>query len=458
MSNAPIIAVSSPPGRSHRGLIRITGPDLAPLIDAVLNPSPTPRTLTTCTLKAQGLPSSLKAPGLPSRGLPVLALYHRGPHSFTTHDVLEIQCPGNPALLDRLLHRLLDAMRQTLGVGRIAEPGEFTQRAFLAGRIDLTRAEGIAATISATADAQLAAARLLRTGRLGQWAVELVDRFAQALALVEAGIDFVDQDDVTPIAPRALDGRLDDARRTIESLLKRSRSWSAIEALPWVVLVGPPNAGKSTLFNALLGRTRAVVSDVAGTTRDVLTEPLRIGDGEVMLVDIAGLDRPEQMLDHAMQAAARDAIDRAELIVLLDPEMPPPREDVAVVRVRPKADLPGPRRGPAVEAVEVSGVTGQGLDELRARIAAALRDRAVSLAGEMLALQPRHEAQLRAALGAVHSARQMLAGQIDSPQLQEMELIAGVMREALDHLAALGGQMTPDDVIGKIFATFCIGK
>ena len=449
MRSDPIIAVSSPPGRSHRGLVRVSADDLAPLMDSLFGAPPPPRRLSRVSLP------------IPDQPLAALAIYHPAPRSYTGQDTLELQIPGNPALLERVLHEVLHAVQRALGRGRLAEPGEFTQRAFTAGRIDLTKAEGIAATISATADAQLEAARLLRTGRLGRWSVELVDELGMALALVEAGIDFTDQEDVSPISPRDLDARLARLEASLNDLLRRSRSWSAIESLPWVVLIGPPNAGKSTLFNALLGRTRAVVSDIAGTTRDVLAEPLRIGDGEVMLVDVAGLDRAEGLIDRAMQKAAADAIQRAELALVLDPHMPPPRADLPLIRLRPKSDLMEARDAGLPDndnILAISARSGHGLRELRSRIADAISDRAVALSGEMLALQPRHQAEIDASLQALAQARALLHPQLPARVLSRMELIAATMRDALDHLGALGGQLSPDDVLGRIFSTFCIGK
>ncbi len=482
----PIVAVSSPPGRSHRGLVRVTGRDIATAFPRILDRQLEPRRLTACRLFLPPLPrgegrgegvSGLNVRHSPM--LPCLTLFHPAAKSFTAQDTLELQIPGNPALLDRITHTLLSALRDASLSARLAEPGEFTQRAFLAGRIDLTRAEGIAATIGAVSDAQLHAARLLRTGRLGQWSTDLVDRLAHLLALVEAGIDFVDQDDVVPIAPAPLDTGLAALEKDLADMLAKSRAWSALESLPWVVLAGPPNVGKSTLFNALLGHERAVVSDIAGTTRDVLTEPLRITSAtgepaEVMLVDIAGLDTPTSALDTSMQQSARAALDRAELILLLhacdDTEpITPPHTAAPTLSVRTKCDeLRKKVSGTIIEnkvpdtfvrgAIRVSAVTGEGIAELRERIAAQLGDRAVTVAGEMLALQPRHRDELLLTAAAVSAVRALLAGQRDRRALEGMELIADRLREALDHLGALGGQMTPDDVIGKIFATFCIGK
>ena len=288
-----IIAVSSPPGRSARGLIRISGPGTSAVLDHLLiDPSCQPRELT---------PVRLRKPDLPA-----LLLRFESPASYTGDDSAELQLPGNAALLDRVLHRAIDTPDAN---ARLAEPGEFTFRAYTAGKLDLTQAEGIGATICAVSDSQLAAATLLRQGKLGQTAETLVDQLGNLLALVEAGIDFTDQDDVTPIAPRKLAEQVDALHQQLEALLSRSRSWGAIEALPRVVLVGQPSAGKSTLFNALLGKQRATIDPTPGTTRDALTEPMQLTDPsgrvvEVMLVDLAGLD--EELNEHAL-APDRDA-------------------------------------------------------------------------------------------------------------------------------------------------------
>ncbi len=176
----------------------------------------------------------LKHPPLPA----LLAIY-QAPASYTGEYVAELQVPGHPALLERLLQQAVHAG------ARLAEPGEFTFRGFTAGKFDLTQAEGIAATISAVSDSQLEAAALLRNGRLGTWAHDLVDALGSALALVEAGIDFVDQEDVVPITPGDLNDRLRTIADRLDELVRHSRSWGALEALPRVVLVGPPSAGKS---------------------------------------------------------------------------------------------------------------------------------------------------------------------------------------------------------------------
>ena len=447
---ATIAAVSSPPGRSARGLLRLSGPAAFAALDAVL------------TKPFTAPPHHLVAVQLADPPLPALAVRTQGPRSYTGEDSAELQLPGHPALLERVLAQLTAQP----GV-RLAEPGEFTFRAYLNGKLDLTAAEGVAATITAVSDGQLAAANHLARGELARFARTQVDTLGRLLALTEAGIDFVDQEDVVPIAPSDLAAGIAQASDHLAALRARSRSWGAVEALPRVVLAGPPSAGKSTLFNALLGRDRAVVDAAAGTTRDVLEEPLRLAgpeaadDTEVMLVDLAGLghrDHAIDALDAAAQDAARAQLTRADLLIALDDTVH--RTDAARLRVHAKCDAqPGSRDGPQPGpdgALCVSAHTGQGLDTLRAAIAQRLADRAVSVAADTLALQPRHTA----ALGEAQEALTAAAAHVDpaAHSLGEIELVAGALRHALDALAGLGGELTPDDVIGRVFATFCVGK
>jgi tRNA modification GTPase len=449
---ATIVAISSPPGSAARGLLRLSGPLAHDILGAWTCVPIAPRVLTP--IRVSSGPFSI----------PALALTFVSPRSFTGEPMAELQLPGNPALLERFVH---DAVVRG---ARLAEPGEFTFRAYLARKIDLTQAEGIAATISATSDAQLAAASLLREGALGRAANALVDSIATQLALVESGIDFVDQDDVVPIRPGPLHQNLSVIVASIEQTLSSSRSWGQLQTLPAVVLVGAPSTGKSTLFNALLGRTRAVISPTPGTTRDVLSEPLSLVNPhgravEVMLTDIAGLDLAESRIDRMAQDAANRAIHSADLLLLITDGVTPVSPDRLAsaspqtprLHIRTKSDLKG--TGPFISPVlPVSSLTGEGLPALRAAILAALADRAVSIQSDMLALQPRHEHALRTALAQCRLALDALAHQRDRPSIEHPELVAAALREALDQLACLGGEMTPDDIIGRVFATFCVGK
>lgn len=480
-----IVAISSPHGRSLRGLIRLAGPLTASILQALTqNNPPTAREIVKrhlflpCEAAQKNIAGNSKHIAKQTAGqsvspllkLPVLVLYFASPASYTGQAMAEIQCPGHPALLQRIIHQAI-----ALGA-RMAEAGEFTFRAYLAGKLDLTQAEGVAATITAQSDAQLHAATLLRKGKLGSLSQQLVEDLAESLAAVEAGIDFTDQEDVKPIAGDILIQRLNKLLKQVQDTLTASRHWGDLEALPSVVLVGPPSVGKSTLFNALLGRQRSVISAQPGTTRDILAEPLSLeyqGRAmQVMLMDIAGLDTPASALDHQVQAAARQAITKADVILALgDHQSRPPtlaslgsELRATSLCVRTKADLPQQREAQQERALDVLpelpvvALTGQGLEALKDAIAKHVGSTGVSFTGQMLALQPRHERSFVIAADEIISAISLLETQTDKTGVDYPELVASSLRMALDELAALGGQMTPDDVIGMVFAKFCVGK
>jgi len=453
--SSTILAIASPPGTSLRGIIRISGSDTFDLLNLISD--------REITAKRAVLPCRLQLRAL---NIPSIILTFPNPNSYTGEHSAEIQIPGNPALLNRVIDELLSvAILNNINVRR-AEPGEYTARAFFHDKLTLTQAEGVAAIIAAQSDAQLQAASMLLSGSLGSLAHELADQLASALALVEAGLDFTDQEDVVAITADNLKQQLTAITQQIHTQLSRAVGTEHLQEIPWVVLTGKPNAGKSTLFNALLGRERAVISASPGTTRDVLAEPLTIqtqpkGKAEVMLVDVAGDDEDTNALNLQMQAIAEKASNRAELILLC---VPSDQENCdehnhKTIVVRTKADICQIPISP--DEIHVSAKDNIGLDTVRNVIADRLAKQAISLASDALALQPRHEAALRSsrdhlkeALNLVESA--FLHSAKDG--LHDPELIAASMRLALNDLSQLAGDISPDDVLGRIFATFCIGK
>lgn len=442
-----IAAISSAPGNAPRAMIRVSGVHTGAIardfLDIPLDARGAIHTRFTLSAHAS---------------IPVLVLRFPRPNSYTGEDTIEILMPGGTHITQRVLARLLDDERITL-----AEPGEFSARAYMNGRLSLSEAEGIALRISALRDGALKAADALLDGRYGERCRAWVDDIAAMLALVEAGVDFSDQEDVIPIAPGDLHARLG---AIIEDLVRESGASSGgrvVDDRPSVVLVGRPNAGKSSLFNALLGQNRAVVSERAGTTRDALRERLDLsrdvpGAGVVELIDLAGLDEHSiNDLDASAQELARSILLNADAMLWCDPtghfeqvgfQMP---SDAQVIRVRTKADLPKgdlPNSGLDVCAFDPST-----LGVLRRAIADATSVASGSGVGVFV---PRHRRALRAAIDAIRNARTQVdphASAIANP-----EIIALGLREALDALGELVGEVSPDDVIGRVFATFCVGK
>lgn len=452
--SSTILAIATPPGTSLRGIIRISGNDTFVLINLISDHEITAkRAAHLCRLRLGAI------------DLPAIILTFPAPNSYTGENSAEIQIPGNPALLTRVIDELLTKANNNKIDARLAEPGEYTARAFFHEKLSLTQAEGVAAVIAAQSDAQLRAAKMLLSGSLGSLSHELADQLAAALALVEAGLDFTDQEDVVAISAYELMQKLAVISQQINTHLSRAVGTEHLQEIPWVVLTGKPNAGKSTLFNTLLGRERAVVSITPGTTRDVLTEPLTIqttkGKAEVMLVDIAGADQDNNALNQQMQAVAEIAIDRSELILLCVPgnqENCDEPDDKTIV-IRTKADLFQITLSP--EEINVSAKNNIGLEAVRNVIADRLTDQAISLSSDAIILQPRHEAALRSSRDHLKEASNLIETGLlgeDAGGLSNPELIAASMRLALNDLSQLAGEVSPDDVLGRIFATFCIGK
>jgi tRNA modification GTPase len=444
-----IVAHASAPGASARAVVRVSGPESRPIARwAGLHD------WRRCVLAA-------RIPVGGPDGLAALAMCFPAPNSYTGEDAVEFLIPGASALVERIVALLLEMP----GV-RLASPGEFTARAHLHGQLTVEQAEGVALLISARSEAEREAAARLLDGRVGAGYESLAGALADALALVEAGIDFTDQEDVVAIAPNDLTARLQQVRKEVVATLSSAGEQSRRSADAVVCLTGAPSAGKSTLFNALLGRARAVVAPEAGTTRDALREILSLDDQSpglsVSLVDLAGLDAALSMpgtVDAESQRAARRVLASADVVIHCDPTGrfgPLPGEGGPItLRVRTKADLPG--GGSTPDALAVCALDGWRVGALRRAIAdAALAT--VSRSGADLAVLPRHVAALTKAQAALDDAIRRVR-QVDAHgRLHDEEILAGLMREALDALGEISGRIEPDDVIGRVFAHFCVGK
>jgi tRNA modification GTPase len=454
-----IVAISSPPGAGLRGIVRITGPDAWNHCASLLADQ---QDLKKSMPSAPSVFRSM----LSDPPIPAIVLLFAGPKSFTGQDVAEMHVPGSPALLELIVRNIIAAG------ARQAEPGEFSARAFFNGKVDLTQAEGIAATINATNQQQLRAAAALREGALYKWTHGVADSLGNLLALVEAGIDFTDEPGVSFIGADDLGSRLDQLWSAVEELQQTSVRLERLGSAPVVVLIGEPNVGKSSLINALTGQERAIVSPVAGTTRDMLSAVMRTERGEFRLVDVAGEEPPVDELRQKMAAARNAALLEADLVlhVIGEQEDPPlfladhPREFPApVIVVQNKADLIDPAvindgwvlPGSDKPWIRVSAKTGLHLEQLRGAIEK-LASHREPVASHGFTLNERHRMVLNEVERILHRAILMCrqTGMLE----RSPELIASELRLALDHLGEITGTISPDEVLGRIFSTFCVGK
>jgi tRNA modification GTPase len=371
---------------------------------------------------------------------PVLALRFPNGHSYTGEESAELHLPGNVLMAQMTLEALYKAG------ARPAEPGEFTARAFFNGRLDLAEAEGVAATIAANNQRELDAARRLQAGELTRRLRPMADQLTQMLALVEAGIDF-SEEDVQFLTRDDLVRRTGEVVGALRKILAESRRLEVIAHEPTVVLCGRPNAGKSTLLNTICGRHRAVVSPVAGTTRDLLRAEAELEHGIVHLIDTAGLEAEVAGSGEAgsiarqMRQAAQRAVEEADVLVLVHAA----EDRLPALELHRTPDLVVRSKVDLADGEGVSCVTGQGIEPLRQRLDELAFARG---GGERLVLNDRHRRQIEVAIGEL--------GEIENAAPDE--LAAEHLRGALNALGEITGMVCPDDVLGRVFATFCIGK
>jgi len=444
-----IAAVATPAGRGGIGVIRVSGPDLGRIVAGVVDRPLAPRVATFATfLGAQG--DAL------DQGL---ALLFPAPASYTGETVLELQGHGGPAVLALLLNRCLD-----LGA-RLAEPGEFTKRAFLNGKLDLAQAEGVADLIeAATTTAARAAARSL-TGAFSREIHTAVDALIELRMFSEATLDFPEED-VEFIRAADAAGKLAALRERLAAIVGRARQGSLLREGLGVVLIGQPNVGKSSLLNQLVGEDVAIVTPVPGTTRDAIRSSIEIRGIPLHVIDTAGLRPTGDAVEKLGIERTLSSIARADLaLIVTDAREPDHPADAAIaarlpaalprIVVRNKIDLAGlearsGRNGRASE-VWLSALSGAGVELLREAILAAVGVHE-TMEGSFLArerhLRALHAADLHLAAAAAHL-------EAAAPPL---ELFAEELREAQEALSAITGEFTADDLLGAIFSRFCIGK
>lgn len=451
-----IVALSTPPGRGGIGIIRLSGPAALAITQALLgdkNFSPKPNH------------SSLKKIIDPSSGEvldTVLITYFRGPHSFTGEDVVEFSCHGSPVLLRRVIACALDQD------ARVAEAGEFTLRALTNGRLNLSQAEAIRDLIDAQTEAGARQAARQMQGELSAFLQPMKDRLLSIIVLLESALEFV-EDDLPTVAIERVQVELTALEREVAQLAATFRSGRLVRDGIKVALAGRPNVGKSSLFNRLLASDRAIVTDIPGTTRDSLSEFVNIAGVPVHLTDTAGLRTSGDVVEQLGVERTRQAMADAEVVVVvLDGSVPITAEDQAVlddaaagatgfiVAVN-KADLFGeadiPTVGPwdAIAVSYVSALTGEGLEELRRAMIDAVGFRENDASG-LLITTARHFDLLQRTATSLQSSRELL----DQRASEELVLVG--LHNALRFLGEITGETTPDEILGQIFATFCIGK
>lgn len=455
-----IVAVATPPGRGGIGVVRLSGPDAVRIGRTLIDRAEPlePRHATFARAIDAG-PTGEAEPGRSPRALDqVVVTWFAAPHSYTGQDVVEISGHGSPVLLRRLVE-----LAMARGA-RLAEPGEFTLRAYLGGRIDLAQAEAVADLVDAVTPLQARAAMDQLEGTLTQAIARIDAVLFDLTARLEASLDFPDEG--YHFITRA-DAVEETARvqASLESLADEGRAGRVVREGRLVVIVGRPNAGKSSLFNALVGASRAIVTDVPGTTRDLVTERVDIGGVPITLVDTAGLREGGDAIEAEGVARARQAQHVAALsLVAVDRSAPHPGPDESVPRhgagapalvVLTKADLPPAWETAelpgAADAVAVSALTGCGLDDLRRRIVRALTRRE-ELRDSPAISNVRHLALVEQATAAIRRAGALLA----SGATEEIVLVElAAARRALEEIT---GARSPEDLLRHIFGKFCVGK
>ena len=442
-----IAAIATPSGNGGVGIIRISGSRLLSLAAHIIKKELPPRNAIYSTF-------------VDSDGHVIdsgIALYFPAPHSYTGEDVLELQAHGGAVVLDMLLKRVL-----ALGA-RLARAGEFTERAFLNNKIDLAQAEAVADLINSSTEQSVRSAQKSMQGVFSAKIHELVEELTHLRIYVEAAIDFVDED-IDFLNDGVIERRLDNLRLRLEDIQATAQQGQLLRDGMTLVLAGKPNAGKSSLLNALAGHDAAIVTDIAGTTRDVLRERIQLDGMPLHIIDTAGLHEADNVVEQEGIRRARAEMAKADKIVLLIDVREPESEteallatlptDVDIIRVYNKIDLV--QRLPAIESTQngtvcyISIKQQLGLDLLTTHLKQSIGFN--SSVENVFIARRRHLEALNTAHEFVLQAISQLASSLAG------ELVAEDLRHAQQALAEITGEFTSDDLLGKIFSSFCIGK
>jgi tRNA modification GTPase len=445
--NETIVAVSTPPGRGGIGVVRLSGPDALRISHAILHVAgpQEPRVATLADLPDEN-----------GRTVDhVVVTWFAAPRSYTAEDVVEISCHGSPVVLRFCIERAVRAG------ARPAEPGEFTLRAYLNGRIDLPRAEAVRELIEATTLYQARVAASQVDGSVSRRLTPVKQDLLDLIALLEAGIDFA-EDDIDVAPPDAILARLAAVRASVDSLVRSFSYGKLVFGGFTLAIVGRPNVGKSSLFNRLLEQERAIVTEIPGTTRDTVSETASLGGIPVKLIDTAGIRAGQDAVETLGIERSYQALADADLaLVVLDASEPTGTDDRDLTEraarsgrhlvVANKSDKPLRAELPA-GALCVSALTGEGIEALRREILRAISPESGAEQEAGFITSVRHEQLLREALEALDNTERAVHAGIPHEMLL-LDLYA-----ALAPIDAITGATTADDILNRIFSTFCIGK
>ncbi|HHT7763873.1 tRNA uridine-5-carboxymethylaminomethyl(34) synthesis GTPase MnmE [Pasteurella multocida] len=448
-----IVAQATAPGRGGIGILRVSGPKAVEVAHAVLGKCPKPR-------MADYLPFKDSDGNVLDQGI---ALYFKAPHSFTGEDVLELQGHGGQIVLDLLLKRIL----QLEGL-RLARPGEFSEQAFLNDKLDLAQAEAIADLIDASSEQAARSALKSLQGEFSNKVNQLVDSVIYLRTYVEAAIDFPDEE-IDFLADGKIEAHLNDIITQLDHVRSEAKQGSILREGMKVVIAGRPNAGKSSLLNALAGREAAIVTDIAGTTRDVLREHIHIDGMPLHIIDTAGLREATDEVERIGIVRAWSEIEQADRILLMLDSTEADNQDLEKVRsefltklpsnipvtiVRNKADLSGENEG----IVEQNGYTVITLSAKTQQGVALLREHLKQSMGYQTNMEGGFLARRRHLEALEQAATHLQQGHVQLTQFYAGELLAEELRRVQNHLSEITGQFTSDDLLGNIFSSFCIGK
>ncbi len=439
-SSETIAAIATPPGSGAIAVIRMSGPQAAEVLQACTGKITEPRRATLAYVR------DAQARVIDE----VVVTRFVGPASYTGEDVVELSCHGGMLVTRRVLERLLQCG------ARPAEAGEFTRRAFENGRMDLTRAEAVMDVINAGSDLALRAAQNQLHGAIFRKVEAAVDRLISVAAHVEAYIDFPEED-IAPDTTQELVAAVDGVAAELRALLATADEGRLLREGVRTAIIGAPNVGKSSLLNMLLGYERAIVSDTAGTTRDTIEESVSLGGLRLRLIDTAGLHESADAIECAGMERSRRAGAEADLILeVADATLPPARANLPETAAKHmlllnKCDLAEHPGWGDVPALRISCHTGQGHEQLAEAITELFLHRSGEL-DSLAAINTRHRYALQQALEYLAAAREGLTSGI-SPELMDIDL-----RAALDALGAISGRVDTEDILTRVFATFCLGK